>query len=65
MFLKNRLDNLALHADAAAVDDANLAKTLFNRLIKIFLDHDMDFLRLEGMEVYGILDWDVVHGESI
>jgi hypothetical protein len=34
-------------------------------LIQIFFHYDMDFLRLERMQVDGILNWDVVHNESI
>lgn len=55
------MDNLTLDANSSAVDDANLTKTFLDRLIQIFFDHDMDFLRLEWVKVDGILDWDVVH----
>lgn len=65
MLFKNGVDDLALDTDAAAMDDTNLAKAPLDRLIQIFLDNDMDFLRLEGVEVDGILDRDVVHSESI
>ena len=59
------MDDLALDAGAAAMDDADLANALLDGLIQIFLDDDVDFLRLEGVKVDGILDWDVVHSESI
>ena len=65
MLFKDRLNDLALDAGAAAMDDADLAKALLDGLIQIFLDDDVDFLRLEGVKVDGILDWDVVHSESI
>ena len=65
MFRQERVDDLALHPDAAAMDDANLAKTFLHRLIQIFLHDDMNLLRLERMQVDGILDRDVVHSESI
>ena len=65
MFLKNGMHDLALDAGSAAMDDANLAKSTLDGLIQIFLDHNVDFLRLERVEVDGILDWDVVHGDSI
>ena len=59
------MDDLPLDADAPAMDDADLAKTPLSRLIQIFLDHDMNLPGLEGVEVDGILDRDVVHNESI
>ncbi len=65
MLFKNGPHDLALDADAAAVDDANLAKAPLDRLIQIFLHHNVDFGGLKGMEVDGILNRDVVHGESI
>lgn len=65
MFAEKLVDDLALYADAAAVDDADLAKAAAHGLIEILRHHDMDLLRLESMEVDGILDRDFVHGESI
>ena len=65
VLFKNRMDDLALDADAAAVDDPDLAKAPLDGLIQIFLDHNRDLLCLEGVKVDGILDWDVVHTESI
>ena len=65
MFFKNGMDDLALDANAAAVDDSNLAKAPLNGLIKVFLDNNMDLAGLKGVEIDGILDRDVVHTESI
>ena len=65
MLLQQRMDNLALDANSPAVDDANLTKTFLHRLIQIFFHYDMDLLRPERVKVDGILDWDVVHNESI
>jgi len=65
MLLKQRMDDLALYPDAAAVNDAHFPKTCLDRLIQVFLHNDMNLLWLERMEVNGILDRDVVHTESI
>ena len=65
MLLQQRLDDLALHANSPAVDDADLVKASLHRLIEVFLDDNVDLFRLKRMEVDGIFDWDVVHGESI
>ncbi len=43
------LDNLSLDADAAAMDDPDLAKPPLNSLIQVFLYNDGDFPRLEGV----------------
>ena len=59
------MDNLALDANSPAVDDANLAKAFLQSLIQVLLDNNMDLFWLERMEVDGILDRYVVHGESI
>ena len=61
MLLQHRVDDLALHAGAAAVDDPDLPKTPLNRLIKILLDNNVDLAWLEGVQVDGVLDWNVVH----
>ena len=42
-------------------DDADLSKAELDGLIKVFLDHDVDLLRLKRMQVDEILDWDVMH----
>ena len=55
------MHNLPLHADAAAVNDADLGKSALYRLIEIFLNDELDFAGLEGMEVDGVLDRDFVH----
>jgi hypothetical protein len=65
MLLENGMHDLALNTDTTAVDDANLVKALLDGLIQVFLDHNMNLFRLKGVEVDGILDWDVVHDESI
>ena len=65
VLLQQRVDDLALHPDTPPMDDANLTKTSLHRLIQIFFHYDVDFLRLERVQVNGILDWDVVHDESI
>ena len=65
MLLKNGMDDLALDAGAAAVDDADLAKAPLDGLIKVFLHNNMDLPWLKPVEIDGILDRDVVHTESI
>jgi len=65
MFLEQGVDNLSLHSDAAAVNKANFPKTFLHRLIQVFLHNDMNLPWLERVKVDGILDWDVVHIESI
>ena len=59
------MDDLALNSRAAAMDDADLPKAALGGLIQIFFHDDMDLPGLERVEVDGILDWDVVHRESI
>src|SRR6185503_8098935 len=55
------MDDLALHADAAAVDDADLAKAALDRLIKILFHDNPDFLRLKRVQVDGVFDRNLVH----
>jgi hypothetical protein len=59
------LNDLALDAHAAAVDDADLRKPALDGLIEVFLEHNMDLPGLKAMQVDGVLDRDVVHAESI
>ena len=59
------MNDLALDANAAAMNDSDLAKAFLDGLIQVFLHDNMDLLRLERVKVNGILDWDVVHTESI
>jgi hypothetical protein len=56
MAVENLLHDLTLHADTPAVDDAHLRETSLQRLTKVFLDHALDFPRLEGVEIDPILD---------
>ena len=65
MFLQDSSHDFPLYSDPAAVDDANLAKPALGGLIEIFLHDNVDLPRLKRVEVDGVLDWDVVHGESI
>jgi tRNA-2-methylthio-N6-dimethylallyladenosine synthase len=61
VFLENGSDDLALHADAAAVDDADLPKAALDGLVKILLDHNLDFPRLECVQIDGVFDRNLVH----
>jgi hypothetical protein len=56
---EDSVHDLALHAYAAPVDDAYLSESLPERLKQIFLDHALDFLRPECVEVDPVLDWDL------
>ena len=60
-----RPHDFALDADPPAVNDSDLAKAALNGLIEVFLHDNMNLLGLKRMEIDGILDWDVVHDESI
>ena len=59
------MNDFALHADAASVDDAHLSESPAHSLVEVFVDDNLDFLWLESVEVDGILDRDVMHTESI
>jgi hypothetical protein len=61
MLLQDRMDNLALHAGAPAVDDPDLPKTPLNRLVEVFLDNTVDLAWLKGVQVDGVFDWNVMH----
>ena len=55
------MDDLALHADAAAVDDADLAEAPLDGLIKVLFNDNPDFLRLKRVQVDGVFDRNLVH----
>jgi tRNA-2-methylthio-N6-dimethylallyladenosine synthase len=61
MLRQNRPDNLPLHTNAASVDNAHLAKTPLDGLIEIFLHDNMDFARLERVQVDEVFDRNLVH----
>src|SRR5262245_35102054 len=65
MLLQQPLHDFALHANASAVDDPNLAKAFCDRLIEILLHHHRNLARLKRMQVDGILDRHFVHDASI
>ena len=58
---QNRMNDFALHPGAAAMDDPDFAETPLDSLIKVFLDHDSDFPRLECVKVNGVFDRNLVH----
>lgn len=62
---QNSLDDLALYANAPAMDDPHFAKAFRHRLIEILLHNDRDLSRPKRMQVYGILDRHFVHAVSI
>lgn len=53
--------DFALHTDAAAVNDTDLAKPALGGLVQIFLHDDMDLCRLKRMQVDGVFDRNFVH----
>jgi hypothetical protein len=53
---QDRAHHLALHTDAAAVDDAHLTESLLPRLREVFLHNGRDFGRQEAVQVNPILD---------
>src|SRR5712671_6357007 len=61
MLFQHGMDDLALHADAAPVDDANLAKASPDGLVQVFFNDDLDFPRLKGVKVDGVFDRNLVH----
>src|ERR1700704_2919605 len=65
MFPDNRLNDFALHANPAAVDDPNFPEASLDGLVKVFLYHYLDFAWLEGMEVDGVFDRNMMHERLI
>ncbi len=61
MFSQNRLNDLALHADASAMNNADLVEATPDGLVKVFLKDDVDLFRLECVEIDGVLDGYLVH----
>ena len=61
VLFQNRLDNLSLNPDPAAMDDPDLPKSLFHCLIEVFFDDNPDFSRLKRVQVNGVLNPDLVH----
>lgn len=61
MLSQDRVDDLALHTNAAAVNNADLTEAMPDSLVKVFLEQDVDLLRLECVEIDGILDGYLVH----
>jgi hypothetical protein len=61
MFGEQGAHNLSLDPDTAAVNDPDFRKFALHGLIKVFLNHDLDFPGLESMQVDGVLNWDFVH----
>ena len=61
MLAQQVVDDFALNANAAAVDDPDFAEALESSLIQVLLHHNVNLARLERMQVDGILNRDVVH----
>src|SRR5262249_55378225 len=56
MLREERLHARPLHPDAAAVDEAHLAKASRRSLSQIFLDDRTHVLWTKGVEIEGVLD---------
>jgi hypothetical protein len=56
MALEDRADDLALDADAAPVDDTDLAEAMRRRLVQVLLDDRGHVARRERVEVEAVLD---------
>src|SRR3954471_23272463 len=54
------LDDAALHAGAAAVNQANLAQPGTMRGADVLVDDRTDVARVEGVEVERVFDWNLV-----
>ena len=65
MFFQNRPDDFPLDANSAAMDDTHLGESMSLGLVKVFLNNDRDFTRLEGVKVDRVLDRNLVHRYSI
>jgi len=61
MLVQDRPDDLPLHADPAAVDDPDLAKTSLHCLKQVFLNDDFNFLWLEGVQIDRVFDRKLMH----
>ena len=61
MRFQDRPDHLSLHADAAAVDDSDLAKSSLDGLIKILLYDNSNLARLKRVQIDGVFDRNLVH----
>ena len=59
------MDDFALHADAASMDDPDLLKSALDGLKEILFHHNFYLTRLERVQVDGILDRQFVHIPSI
>src|SRR5262245_39406995 len=61
MPFQDRADDLALNANAAAMDNPDLTKSTLDRLIQIFLHDDLNLGRLESVQIDGVFDRNLVH----
>ena len=61
MPFQNRSNDLALHANAAAVDDADFPESALDGLVEVFLHYNPDFGGLERVQVDAVFDRNLVH----
>ena len=61
MLPQNRLNDFPLYADAASVNDADLAEAALDGLIEVFLYNNTYFARLKGVQVNGVFYRNLVH----
>jgi len=55
------VDDFTLHADASAVNDADLAETAPDSLKQVLFHDNFDFSRLERVEIDAVFDRNLVH----
>jgi hypothetical protein len=52
------VNDAALYASASAVNDTHFVDGVADALLKILLDNARNILRLKGVEIDEVLDWD-------
>ena len=55
------MNDFALYADAAAMDNANLTKAALDGLIEVLFHHDLNLSRLKGVQIDRVFDRNLVH----
>lgn len=54
MFLENAAHDIALNADAAAVNDSNFLESRLATLLEVFFHDARNVLRMKRMEIDGV-----------
>src|SRR5436853_1354027 len=61
MLLQHGVYDLALHANATPVNDANLVEAPPNGLVQVLFHHNLDFPGLKRVKIDGVFDRNLVH----